>query len=80
MKAYQHTQVMCPECNKKRSLVSVMKWIVMPDGKMIVTCVHPLCDLFHVPFEAPTVKIKPAEGITSEDVGRYLEELRKASG
>ena len=78
MKAYLYTQTVCPECTKLGEL-SLMQRLLMSDGRQFLLCCNPVCDLFHVPFESPTVKIKPVDDMSAEDIGVYLEELRKAS-
>jgi len=78
MKAYLYTQTVCPECAKRQTF-AVMETLLMTDGRQLLVCINPECDLFHIPFEAPTVKIKPVDDMSADDVGVYLEELRKAS-
>ena len=78
MKAYLYTQTVCPECAKRKQF-SIMETLLMTDGRQLLICCNPVCDIFHVPFEAPKVKISRVEDMSAEDVGGYLEELRKAS-
>lgn len=81
MKAYLYAQTICPKCAKDHTF-AIMETLLMEDGRQLLICVNPACELFHVPFEAPSVKIKPVDDMTSDDIGLYLEEHRrqKASG